>query len=164
MIGKMADEKEFEEKTGSSDSEEEEDDEEDDVTNGRDDGDEDESEYDDPEGFVDDITDQELLGDILVEKPVEIQGTDCIIVVDNVPAIPPDRLEKLKNVIRKVFSKFGRIVTEHYPLDDNGLTKGFIFLEFSNAKDAAQAVKTANGYKLDKHHIFAVNHFEDFDK
>ena len=40
----------------------------------------------------------------------------------------------------------------------------YIFLEFSNAKDAAQAVKTANGYKLDKHHIFAVNHFEDFDK
>lgn len=40
----------------------------------------------------------------------------------------------------------------------------FIFLEFSNAKDAAQAVKTANGYKLDKHHIFAVNHFEDFDR
>ena len=40
----------------------------------------------------------------------------------------------------------------------------FIFLEFSNANDAAQAVKTANGYKLDKHHIFAVNHFEDFDK
>lgn len=40
----------------------------------------------------------------------------------------------------------------------------FIFLEFSNAKDAAQAVKTANGYKLDKHHIFAVNHFDDFDK
>ena len=66
----------------------------------------------------------ELLGDILAEKPVEIQGTDCIIVVDNVPTIPPDRLEKLKNVIRKVFSKFGRIVTEHYPLDDNGCTKG----------------------------------------
>ena len=55
---------------------------------------------------------------------MEIQGTDCIIVVDNVPTIPPDRLEKLKNVIRKVFSKFGKIVTEHYPLDDNGLTKG----------------------------------------
>ena len=66
----------------------------------------------------------ELLRDILTEKPVEIQGTDCIIVVDNVPTIPPDRLEKLKNVIRKVFSKFGRIITEHYPLDDNGLTKG----------------------------------------
>lgn len=43
-------------------------------------------------------------------------------------------------------------------------TSSFIFLEFSCAKDAAQAVKTANGYKLDKHHIFAVNHFEDFDR
>ena len=43
-------------------------------------------------------------------------------------------------------------------------TSSFIFLEFSNAKDAAQAVKTANGYKLDKHHLFAVNHFEDFDR
>lgn len=58
MIGKMADDQEFEEKTGSSDSEEEEDDEVDNVTNGRDDVDEDESEYDDPEGFVDDITDE----------------------------------------------------------------------------------------------------------
>lgn len=58
MIGKMADEKEFEEKTGSSGSEEEEDDEEDNMTNGRDGVDEDESEFDDPEGFVDDITDE----------------------------------------------------------------------------------------------------------
>ena len=44
--------------------------------------------------------------------------------MDNVPTISPDRLEKLKNVIRKVFSKFGKIVTEHYPQDENGLTKG----------------------------------------
>ena len=66
----------------------------------------------------------ELLGDILVEKPRETTGTDRIIVVDNVPTISPDRLEKLKNVIRKVFSKFGKIVTEHYPQDENGQTKG----------------------------------------
>ncbi|XP_058950716.2 eukaryotic translation initiation factor 3 subunit B-like [Pocillopora verrucosa] len=163
MIGKMAEEKELDEKTGSGDSEEDQDDEEVEA-NGKDDFDEDDPEFDDPEGFVDEVTDEELLGDILAEKPKEVQGTDCIIVVDNVPTIPPDRLEKLKNVIRKVFSKFGKIITEHYPLDDNGMTKGYIFLEFSNAKDAAQAVKTANGYKLDKHHIFAVNHFEDFDK
>lgn len=58
MIGKMADEKEFEEKTGSSGSEEEEDDEEGDMANGRHAVDEDESEFDDQEGFVDDITDE----------------------------------------------------------------------------------------------------------
>lgn len=58
MIGKMVDEKEFEEKMGSSDLEEEEDDEEDNVFNGRDDVDEDELEYDDLDGFVDDIIDE----------------------------------------------------------------------------------------------------------
>ncbi|KAK2557121.1 Eukaryotic translation initiation factor 3 subunit B [Acropora cervicornis] len=164
MIGKMADDKESDKKAGNNNSEEE-DDEEEEMTNGKSDvEDDDESEFDDLEGFVDDITDEELLGDILSEKPVEVSGTDRVIVVDNVPVIPPDRLEKLKNVIRKVFSKFGKIIMEHYPQDENLHTKGFIFLEFSSAKDAAQAVKTANGYKLDKHHIFAVNHFEDFDR
>ena len=58
MIGKMAEEKEFEEKTGSSSDSEEEDDDEDDVANCKDGIDEDDSEFDDPEGFVDDITDE----------------------------------------------------------------------------------------------------------
>ncbi|XP_031556262.1 eukaryotic translation initiation factor 3 subunit B-like [Actinia tenebrosa] len=126
-------------------------------------GDGDDSEFDDPEGFVDDITDEELLGDILSQRPKEIEGTESIIVVDNIPSVGQERCEKLKNVIRKVFSKFGKIVTEYYPMSD-GLTKGYMFLEFSNPNDAARAVKTANGYKLDKHHVFAVNHFEDFMK
>merc|ERR550519_491211 len=43
-------------------------------------------------------------------------------------------------------------------------TTGYIFLEFSHASDAANAVKTANGYKLDKSHTFIVNAFADFDK
>jgi hypothetical protein len=34
------------------------------------------------------------------------------------------RLEKLKNVIRKTYSKFGKLVNEHYPLDSEGKTKG----------------------------------------
>ena len=34
------------------------------------------------------------------------------------------RLEKLKNVIRKAFSKFGKLTNEHYPLDEEGKTKG----------------------------------------
>ena len=57
MIGKMADEKEFDEKSGNSDSDEEDEDEEENV-NGRNNEEEDESEFDDPEDFVDDITDE----------------------------------------------------------------------------------------------------------
>lgn len=45
---------------------------------------------------------------------MEVGGIDCIIVVDNVFVILLDRLEKLKNVIRKVFFKFGKIIIEYY--------------------------------------------------
>jgi translation initiation factor 3 subunit B len=43
-----------------------------------------------------------------------------VIVVDNVPQVGADRLDKLQNVLRKIFSKFGKIQTEHYPKDDSG--------------------------------------------
>lgn len=68
----------------------------------------------------------ELLGDILREKPQEADGIDSVVVVDNVPQVGPERLEKLKNVIHKIFSKFGKITTEFYPEAD-GLTKGYAF-------------------------------------
>ena len=53
---------------------------------------------------------------------------------------------------------------EHYPLDEEGKTKGYIFLEYSSPSSAAEAVKVANNYKLDKQHTFSVNPFSDFDK
>ena len=65
----------------------------------------------------------ELLGDLLKRKPKFLEGTESLIVVDNVPTVGPDRLDKLKNVIGKVFGKFGKITSEFYP-DENGLTKG----------------------------------------
>lgn len=65
----------------------------------------------------------ELLGDILQELPQEADGIDSVIVVDNVPQVGPDRLEKLKTVIHKFFSKFGKITNEFYPEAD-GQTKG----------------------------------------
>ena len=40
----------------------------------------------------------------------------------------------------------------------------YIFLEFSNPREANEAVKATNGYKLDKAHTFIVNLFSDFDK
>ena len=71
----------------------------------------------------------ELLGDILKEAPKKTDSLDSIIVVDNVPMVGPDRLEKLKNVIRKIFNKFGKVVSEFYPEED-GQTKGCVFYIF----------------------------------
>ena len=40
----------------------------------------------------------------------------------------------------------------------------YIFLEYQNPSDAAEAVAATNGYKLDKAHTFIVNLFSDFEK
>ncbi|KAJ8351022.1 hypothetical protein AAFF_G00160930 [Aldrovandia affinis] len=119
--------------------------------------------FSDPEDFEDDIDDEELLGDVLKEKPQEADGIDSVVVVDNVPQVGPERLEKLKNVIHKIFTKFGKITNEFYPEAD-GKTKGYIFLEYTSPNHALEAVKNADGYKLDKQHTFRVNVFTDFDK
>lgn len=72
----------------------------------------------------------ELLGDFLKKRPKETDGIDSVIVVDNVPQVGPERLEKLQNVIRKIFSKCGKIQTEHYPLDESKKTKGYVMQAF----------------------------------
>jgi len=123
-----------------------------------------EPDFEDPEDFVDDITDEDLMPDLMRRKPLESDGVDSVIVVDNVPIVGEDRVEKLKNVIRKTFGKFGKLVNEHYPVDEEGKTKGYIFLEFSAPDNAMDAVTGMNNYKLDKTHTFAVNLFSDFEK
>jgi translation initiation factor 3 subunit B len=124
----------------------------------------DEPNFSDPEGFVDSITDEELLGDILKQQPKETDGVESVIVVDGVPQVGPDRIEKLKSVINKIFIKFGTIVNEYYPVTETGHTKGYIFLEYSSPVNAAEAVKLTNNFKLDKQHTFQVNLFTDFNK
>ena len=71
------------------------------------------------------LSSSDLLGDILKSKPKEAVGIEAVVVVDNIPSVGVDRLPKLKNVIRKIFSKFGQITTEHYP-EENGKTKGLV--------------------------------------
>ncbi|XP_060522683.1 eukaryotic translation initiation factor 3 subunit B [Cylas formicarius] len=123
----------------------------------------DEPNFSDPEWMVDDISDSELLGDILKDKPKETDGYESVIVVDGVPQVGPDRLDKLKSVINKLFNKFGNIVNEYYPVTPEGTTKGYIFLEYSVPEHAAEAVNLTN-FKLDKQHTFQVNLFTDFAK
>ncbi len=70
----------------------------------------------------------ELLPDLLRNKPTEQSGLQNIIVVDRIPQVGPERAEKLKTVLAKLFSKCGRILNEFYAIDDNNTTKGLIHL------------------------------------
>ena len=40
----------------------------------------------------------------------------------------------------------------------------YVFLEYSSEAEAVAAVKTADGYKLDKGHVFTVNLLTDFEQ
>nr|XP_002130037.1 eukaryotic translation initiation factor 3 subunit B-like [Ciona intestinalis] len=131
----------------------------DDIINGS----EEEPDFSDPEDFEEDVSDSEFLADVLEKKPKEADGIDAVIVVDNVPVVGEERLGKLKIVITKIFSKFGKIHSDYYP-EFEGKTKGYIFIEYEQDKSAKDAVKGADGYKLDKSHAFRVNLFSDFEK
>ncbi len=65
-----------------------------------------------------------MLPDFFKTKPVEETGYDSIIVVDNAPKVGPDRMTKLKAVLGKVLGRFGKIVSDYFPLDENGIFKG----------------------------------------
>lgn len=125
----------------------------------------DEPDFSDPEDYIDDVRDEDLLPELWRKRPKEQDGFDSVIVVDHIPQVGPDRIEKLKTVLKKFFSKFGKLVGEpHYPLDDKGYTRGYMFVEYANPDMAQEAVKAADGHHLDKQHVFAVNLFTEIEK
>lgn len=69
-----------------------------------------------------------------------------------------------RDIFTPITFQFGNIINEHYPLAEDGQTKGFTFLEFADHSSALEAVKNTNNYKLDKQHVFEVNMFSDFEK
>ncbi len=64
------------------------------------------------------------MGDLISTRPKETDGVESILVVDGVPQVGTERIEKLQTVLRKLFQKFGKITNEFYPLNADGSTKG----------------------------------------
>ena len=58
------------------------------------------------------------------QKPKETDGVESIIVVDGIPQVGAERKEKLQNVLRKLFSRYGTVTNETYPVTADGSTKG----------------------------------------
>jgi len=126
--------------------------------------DEDEN-FSDPEGFVDDIPEEELLSDILPQKPKESDVTQSVVVVDGLPEVGPDKIEKLKGITKKLFKDCGSgIVSEDFPVNANETTKGFAILEMRDKAAAEDAVRLRHNYVLDKHHTLSCHLLSDVHK
>ncbi|KAJ3270097.1 Translation initiation factor 3 subunit b [Terramyces sp. JEL0728] len=102
--------------------------------------------------------------DIEAKYAVDVPTTfDNIVVVDNVPVVDETKEEKLLKVIKKIFSSAGAIKDITMPKNPNGKSKGFLFMEFENGAEAAKAIATLDGYKMDKTHILAVSKFDEIE-
>ncbi|RLM87570.1 eukaryotic translation initiation factor 3 subunit B-like [Panicum miliaceum] len=102
------------------------------------------------------------------EDPPEVEmGFANTIVVDNLPVVPPEKFEKLGNIIRKIFSRASAIKEGGFwmPVNaDTNVTYGYCFIEYNTPQEAQLAREMGNGYKLDKSHILVVNIFDDFER
>ncbi|RZR94433.1 hypothetical protein BHM03_00023120 [Ensete ventricosum] len=73
--------------------------------------------------------------DLYQEDPLEFEaGFGNIIVVDNLPVVPPEKFEKLEGVIRKIYSQIGTIREGGIWMPVNPETKktlGYCFIEYN---------------------------------
>lgn len=102
-----------------------------------------------------------------IEEIQSETGFGSVIVVDNLPVVPPGKHEKLVTVVRKIYGQIGTIREGGLwmPVDQaTKNTKGYAFVEFCSAQEADAAMAQTDGYKLDKSHVFKVNKFDEFDK
>lgn len=89
--------------------------------------------------------------------------TDSFVVVDGAPIAPESKAPVLKKVLAKLFGGCGKIVDMILPVED-GKTKGYLIIKYSEPLEAFKAVKTLHGKKLDVKHRLLVNRLNDIEK
>ena len=91
-----------------------------------------------------------------------------VIIVENIPKVGPEKLEKLIGYVLKIYLKFSAKMTAkdiHMPLDEStNLTLGFCFIIFGSAAEADAAMNVTQGFALDKKHSFIVSMYTDLEK
>lgn len=122
--------------------------------------------FDDPEDYIDEVTNDDLLPDLLAKAPREADGIENVVIIDNIPKTT--KLDKLRSKLGKIWrEKAGDPLNEEYPTDGdhpNETTKGYCFLEFEDEETALKAQENLNNHRFDKNHTFKANLFTDFDR
>ena len=70
--------------------------------------------------------------------------------------LDPDITEAL---LQEKFSSFGKIISLAIAKDDNGLSKGFAFVNYDNPDDARQAMEAMNGSQFGSLFILILHRF-----
>lgn len=122
--------------------------------------------YEDIKNYID----WDMLNEPIDESnfPEFVPDFSTSIVVDNLPQVPQEKIEKLASVLlSKIYSQVETLSRDalFMPFDDAaGTTYGFAFIKFSKKENAEKAVKLTQDFAMDKRHTFKVNLYSDLDK
>ena len=119
-------------------------------------------------GSHDDSGDEEPIEFEDEEPKMDTSFKQCV-VVDGLPVVPPEKHEKLLNVLRKFFNQdgIGKVVEGglEMPKDPaTGQSLGFAFVQYETEEEAKQALAKANNYRLDRSHVFKLSPLDDYHK
>ncbi|KAJ5887610.1 Eukaryotic translation initiation factor 3 subunit B [Penicillium taxi] len=94
------------------------------------------------------------------------EGLDTFVVIDGLPVVPEDSKQKLVKFLLRKLNTVGHTSEDavFMPLNDQGKTEGYAFVEYETPEQAIQAVKQLHGVPLDKKHTLAVNKLMDIER
>lgn len=91
-------------------------------------------------------------------------GLEQFVVIDGAPAVPAKKVEALTRVLKKMFGSVGKVESFYMPVNEDGSTKGYIFLEYADGEQANEAIKQYHHKKLDVKHTLLVNKLADVER
>jgi len=89
-----------------------------------------------------------------------------VLAIDNLPITEASKADKMSSLIQKVFEKKASVVpTDFYmPVNSDGKTKGFAFVEFATPADAKSAFEKVQGFPFTKKNDFKLYNVSDWEK
>uniref|UniRef100_A0AC35UG36 RRM domain-containing protein n=1 Tax=Rhabditophanes sp. KR3021 TaxID=114890 RepID=A0AC35UG36_9BILA len=112
----------------------------------------DESRFEDPEDFVDDIDVDELANQMLAQSYPDLESyEERSLVIFGLPVTSSAKLEKLNEHVKKIISTSHSNFEIHVPVLGDGSTKGYMFVEFPTSEIAERALTVLDGFKFSKY-------------
>jgi translation initiation factor 3 subunit B len=103
-----------------------------------------------------------------IDLPEFVPDYSSVIIVDNIPAVGPEKLTKLKGALLKIYRKIHDGLSEDdidMQLDaGTQMTLGFCFIKFPEKSLAENAMAVTQDFAIDKKHKFIVSMYTDLDK
>lgn len=92
---------------------------------------------------------------------------DSVVVLDGAPVVGQDKADRLLKALVKTASKEAGVALQTHqiemPTDQDGQSKGFMFISLQNPTEAQAFQRALDGYAFDKRHTFSVVPFSEVE-